>query len=332
LAIRNQIRKVYEADADAVICGSTALFLYGDISRMPNDLDVISSKHQELSKMVKESSGESHPEDEFEPEPHDDMDDLAYHLEKMCEEAEDFYDLVQKVKKMLSIDSHEKLPDTVYKMTASSWKRFGKKNESFELKFSGIDICKMCVFESTKATPAVTEFYAGGMNIKLEDRDTVLKYKKAYGRVKDSDDLKKMDEGKKFKIKTFENFTETKRTMKMFEAYNDTDDDGEKKLKGVKAMFAGDAYDVYIFKYADNDRVALELMLPNGDLGPRATYNIPEEDLADDEVIINDLDANEGVLQSLIDAKVISKPVRHIGRFPVCKLLKTVYDQVIWAR
>ena len=59
--LREQIREVYEKDKNAVICGSTALFLYGAINRIPQDLDVISSKYEDLRGTIKESTGGSAP-------------------------------------------------------------------------------------------------------------------------------------------------------------------------------------------------------------------------------------------------------------------------------
>lgn len=94
--LREQIREVYEKDKNAVICGSTALFLYGAINRIPQDLDVISSKYEDLRGTIKESSGGSAPshddEDIFyqaDQELYDEIADIAY-------KAVDFYDLIAK--------------------------------------------------------------------------------------------------------------------------------------------------------------------------------------------------------------------------------------------
>jgi hypothetical protein len=52
------------------------------------------------------------------------------------------------------------------------------------------------------------------------------------------------------------------------------------------------------------------------------TINVPEERLEDDEVIIKNYSENEGILDMLIDACIISWPLRLTkkGRFPICKL------------
>jgi hypothetical protein len=54
-----------------------------------------------------------------------------------------------------------------------------------------------------------------------------------------------------------------------------------------------------------------------------ATINIPEEDLANDQVIIKDYSENEGMLGTLICSKIITVPWRRTtgGNHPVCKLL-----------
>lgn len=65
-----------------------------------------------------------------------------------------------------------------------------------------------------------------------------------------------------------------------------------------------------------------------------ATINIPDEDINKDEVIIKDYSENEGILSTLISAKIISVPVRftRAGRYPICKLLlplpKTAGEQI----
>lgn len=53
-----------------------------------------------------------------------------------------------------------------------------------------------------------------------------------------------------------------------------------------------------------------------------ATVNVPNEVLADNEVVIKDYSENEGMLHTLISAKIISVPERYTktGMMPVCKL------------
>lgn len=75
-----------------------------------------------------------------------------------------------------------------------------------------------------------------------------------------------------------------------------------------------------------NLRIALTLEDPdNGEDIAVATINIPGEPLSKDEVIIKDYSENEGMLETLINASIISKPVRfvqtgHISA-PICELL-----------
>jgi hypothetical protein len=56
-----------------------------------------------------------------------------------------------------------------------------------------------------------------------------------------------------------------------------------------------------------------------------ATINLPAEMMTDDEVIIKDYSENEGMLAVLVEAGIISDPVRYVRtgyvNSPVCKLL-----------
>jgi len=53
----NDLKKIYEMDSDAIICGSTALYIYGAIERMPNDIDIITTNKTifEAIKFIKEN-------------------------------------------------------------------------------------------------------------------------------------------------------------------------------------------------------------------------------------------------------------------------------------
>ena len=83
---------------------------------------------------------------------------------------------------------------------------------------------------------------------------------------------------------------------------------------------------VSVFKsnYLDNDRVAIELMLEDGEPWAVATVNMPEIPLAEDEVIIKTYSENEGVLECLLAANVVSKPLRYVPagytQVPIVKL------------
>ena len=76
----------------------------------------------------------------------------------------------------------------------------------------------------------------------------------------------------------------------------------------------------------ENPRIAL--ILEDSDDGESlavATINIPEEYLAKDEVIIKDYSDNEGMLDTLMNAGIISGPKRYTNsvymKAPICKLL-----------
>ncbi len=75
-----------------------------------------------------------------------------------------------------------------------------------------------------------------------------------------------------------------------------------------------------------NGRVALELIhAVDGDPIARASVNLVEESMAPDEIAIKDYAENEGMLSTLIEAKIISTPLRFVTngfvQFPICKLL-----------
>lgn len=79
-------------------------------------------------------------------------------------------------------------------------------------------------------------------------------------------------------------------------------------------------------KYAEGDRIALQLVdAEDGCPVAMATVNITEESLEPDEVIIKDWSENEGILEDLMLAGIISKPIRIVPSGfvfgHVCKLL-----------
>lgn len=78
--------------------------------------------------------------------------------------------------------------------------------------------------------------------------------------------------------------------------------------------------------YQNNQRVALVLIHETeGDVVAYATVNVPEYPMNNDEVLIKDYSENEGMLQTLVDAGVISEPTGTIQHgfviLYVCKLL-----------
>lgn len=78
------------------------------------------------------------------------------------------------------------------------------------------------------------------------------------------------------------------------------------------------------YNYENNDRVALELSLEDGETWCIATVNMPEIALESDEVIIKTYSENEGVLECLMNANVISAPLRFVpagySQAPIVKL------------
>ena len=75
-----------------------------------------------------------------------------------------------------------------------------------------------------------------------------------------------------------------------------------------------------------NKRTAIELIdTHDGESVAVATVNIVNADINDDEIIIKDYSENEGMQKILMDAGIISTPVRIIPTgyvvVPVCKLL-----------
>lgn len=85
---------------------------------------------------------------------------------------------------------------------------------------------------------------------------------------------------------------------------------------------------VQLEKYNNNGRTAITL-IDTEDNGPVATctINLDDVQLTDDEVIIKDYSENEGMLDCLIAAGIVSDPIRYVDsgfiKAPVCKLLKT---------
>ena len=77
-----------------------------------------------------------------------------------------------------------------------------------------------------------------------------------------------------------------------------------------------------------NERIALELIDAN-DSEPvaRATTNLVNENLKEDEVFIKDYSENEGMLNLLMDKKIVSPPIGFARsgwvQIPKCKLLVT---------
>ena len=78
-------------------------------------------------------------------------------------------------------------------------------------------------------------------------------------------------------------------------------------------------------KYS-NGRIALQLIdTEDGFPFASATVNIPEAQIADDEVIIKDYSENAGILDCLVKHQIISSPISRFNTgfviVHVCKLL-----------
>ena len=80
------------------------------------------------------------------------------------------------------------------------------------------------------------------------------------------------------------------------------------------------------FGFYGNNRTAIELIdSEEGDVIAVCSINLVDEDLQDDEIAIKDYAENKGMLKALIDASVVSEPIRFVKmgyvEIPICKLL-----------
>ena len=75
-----------------------------------------------------------------------------------------------------------------------------------------------------------------------------------------------------------------------------------------------------------NGRTALLLMdVDDNEHVATATVNLPDDDIPEKYVAIKDYSENEGMLNLLIEEKIVAQPVEHISSgfvsIPICKLL-----------
>lgn len=104
-----------------------------------------------------------------------------------------------------------------------------------------------------------------------------------------------------------------------------------KQIYKLKTKYS--LYDAYInFLQYGNGRVALEFAdAITGESILRATVNIPDEDLAEDEVFIKNYAENEGILDWLIENNIVSQPLSYTRNgfesIPRCKLLLPVPER-----
>lgn len=77
----------------------------------------------------------------------------------------------------------------------------------------------------------------------------------------------------------------------------------------------------------ENDRIALVLVDPKDptEFIAVATVNVPEVRLTDNQVIIKDYSENEGMLKTLVEAEVVSSPIKQVRTgftiVQICQLL-----------
>lgn len=82
-------------------------------------------------------------------------------------------------------------------------------------------------------------------------------------------------------------------------------------------------YKINTARYS-NKRLAIMLTdTEDGELIATATVNIPEEKIEPDEIIVKDYSENQGMLQALKDAGIVTSVVRYVKtgyvECPVCK-------------
>lgn len=70
-----------------------------------------------------------------------------------------------------------------------------------------------------------------------------------------------------------------------------------------------DWYELVYDRYVVNNRTCLRIWNKQGEPVATATVNIPEIQVADDEVLIKDYSENEGMLDALIQAEIINPEV-----------------------
>ena len=92
--------------------------------------------------------------------------------------------------------------------------------------------------------------------------------------------------------------------------------------------------DVYVERYKNNGRIAIELIDPDdGEIIAVATINIPQVDLQKNEVIIKNYSENEGMYQALLKAGVIGPAKYYVESgfvtCPVCDCLLPVNETTL---
>lgn len=98
------------------------------------------------------------------------------------------------------------------------------------------------------------------------------------------------------------------------------------KTKVGECKFAGFDCNVYELQYAGNGRTALGLFdKADGQPVATATVNLPGDDIEDGFVFIKDYSENAGILDALVEAKIIGPAVSTVRsgyvKISVCPLL-----------
>lgn len=93
---------------------------------------------------------------------------------------------------------------------------------------------------------------------------------------------------------------------------------------GRKFRFLGEELTIWKGNYAENNRVALELVANDGEPFMTATVNTSES-IPDGHVTIKNYSENESLLEVLIENRIVERPAFKIAigyvRIDVCKLL-----------
>lgn len=96
-------------------------------------------------------------------------------------------------------------------------------------------------------------------------------------------------------------------------------------MKTYKYILGEDTYDVFlnITNYRNNGRKAIQLLdAEDGCPFMMVTVNVPEVELAEDEIIVKNYSENDGVLQFLIQNNLVHGVERWAGRdMAICKWL-----------
>lgn len=227
-SLKNDIKKVYEMDKDAIICGSTALYLYGVLSREPRDLDII-TKSPEVFESLKDNKGNKYyPKNGEKKFPHriikhasafkyntlasfkfdnnievergflveivndpkvkswkDFLEMLVY---KVAQEVPGFYIPEKNVKD---------LQYEFYQIAKGIEKEVSENNAfSFEFKMTAINENEITVYSPSGDAVPYVKFDMDGFEIKLEQLETILEYKRFYGRDKDEADIEDITKNK----------------------------------------------------------------------------------------------------------------------------------------